>query len=149
MRLLLRITALAAAARAAAQTTGACCIFDEYTTYLDPCACRAQDLYHEIEADTCEAVTGLEWCENYAATYPPTVSTVSSTTSTLGPLELPKERVILSYKAPQRLKVACMGDSITEGSKSTSGNNVDSAARRGPAPEKSSVGGWRRLFADD
>ena len=30
-------------AAAAAQTDGACCIFDEYTTYLDPCACRAQD----------------------------------------------------------------------------------------------------------
>ena len=119
----LGLAALLAAAAAAQQTDGACCIFDEYTTYLDPCACRAQDLYHDVEADTCESVPGLEWCPDYTATYPPTVSTtVSSTTSTLGPLELPKQRVILSYKAPQRLKVACMGDSITEGSKSTPGN---------------------------
>ena len=71
------LAALAAAAAAQA-TDGACCIFDEYTTYLDPCACRAQDLYHEIEADTCSAVPGLEWCPDYTMTYPPTVSVAST-----------------------------------------------------------------------
>ena len=72
----LGLAAVLAAAAAAQTPDGACCIFDEYTPYLDPCACRAQDLYKSIEADTCSTVPGLEWCPEYTVTYPPTTATV-------------------------------------------------------------------------